>query len=187
LTWHRTIARVAENDEGSLRGGGAQDSDDVFAITVDSGRNAYVTGETGSADFPVTPGAFRTTKIGAFDAFVTKLNAAGSALVYSTYIGGTAVDFGVRIRVDSSKNAYVLGNTSSLDFPVTAGAFSASPRGSFDIFVLKLNATGSNLIYSTCLGGTNMDLAGGRLQGDAACLREEANSKGAHEIPWQRG
>ena len=166
--------------------GGAQDSDDVFAITVDAAHNAYVTGETGSADFPVTPGAFRTTKIGAFDAFVTKLNAAGSALVYSTFIGGTAVDFGVRIKVDSSKNAYVLGNTSSLDFPVTPGTFSASPRGSFDIFVLKLNATGSSLIYSTCLGGTTMDLAGG-LAVDSAGNAYVSGGAGSSDFPTTPG
>jgi hypothetical protein len=166
--------------------GGALDSDDIFAITVDAARNAYVTGETGSADFPVTPGAFRTTKIGAFDAFVTKLNAAGSALVYSTFIGGTAVDFGVRIKLDSSKNAYVLGNTSSLDFPVTAGAFNASPRGSFDIFVLKLNATGSSLIYSTCLGGTNMDLAGG-LAVDSAGNAYVSGGAGSSDFPTTPG
>jgi hypothetical protein len=166
--------------------GGAQDSDDVFAITVDAAHNAYVTGETGSADFPVTPGAFRTSKIGAFDAFVTKLNAAGSALVYSTFIGGTAVDFGVRIKVDSSKNAYVLGNTSSLDFPITAGAFSASPRGSFDIFVLKLNATGSSLIYSTCLGGTTMDLAGG-LAVDSAGNAYVSGGAGSSDFPTTPG
>src|SRR5215831_10482860 len=166
--------------------GGALDSDDVFAIAVDQAHNAYVTGETGSPDFPVTPGAFRTTKVGAFDAFVTKLNAAGSALVYSTFIGGTAVDFGVRIKLDSSKNAYVLGNTSSLDFPVTAGAFSASRRGSFDIFVLKLNATGSSLIYSTCLGGTNMDLAGG-LAVDPAGNAYVSGGAGSSDFPTTPG
>ena len=141
--------------------GGATDIDDALGIAVDAGGNAYVTGETGSSDFPVTPGAFRTTRNGAYDAFVTKLNPSGSGLVYSTFIGGAEVDFGVRIKVDASNSAYVLGNTRSPDFPVTAGAFSTSLNGAFDIFVLKLNAAGSNLAYSTFLGGLDMESAGG--------------------------
>jgi hypothetical protein len=98
---------------------------------------------------------------GADDAYVTKLNPAGSALVYSTFIGGSAVDFGVRIAVDASNNAYVLGNTSSTDFPTTPGAFDTTQNGGFDIFLLKLNAAGNGLIYSTFLGGSNIELAGG--------------------------
>jgi Beta-propeller repeat len=141
--------------------GGASDIDDALGIAVDSAGSAYVTGETASADFPVTPGAFRTVRNGADDAYVTKLNPAGSALVYSTFIGGAAVDFGVRIAVDSAHNAYVLGNTSSADFPTTTGAFDTSQNGSFDLFVLKLNASGNGLLYSTFLGGSNTELAGG--------------------------
>jgi hypothetical protein len=141
--------------------GGAQDIDDALGIAVDSSGSAYVTGETGSADFPVTRGAFQTTRNGEYDAYVTKLNPAGSALVYSTFIGGSLVDFGVRIAVDSANNAYVLGNTRSPDFPTTPGAFDTTANGAFDIFVFKLNATGSGLIYSTYLGGSNMEGAGG--------------------------
>jgi Beta-propeller repeat len=141
--------------------GGASDINDALGIAVDAVGSAYVTGETGAADFPVTPGAFRTIRNGAYDAYVTKLNPAGSALVYSTFIGGSAVDFGVRIAVDASNNAYVLGNTSSPDFPTTPGAFNTTNNGGFDIFVLKLNAAGSNLIYSTFIGGAGFDSAGG--------------------------
>jgi hypothetical protein len=141
--------------------GGGQDIDDALGIAVDAAGSAYVTGETGSTDFPTTPGAFRTTRNGAYDAYVTKLNPAGSALVYSTFIGGSQVDFGVRIAVDSSNNAYVLGNTSSPDFPTTAGAFDTTQNGAFDIFVLKLNAAGSALVYSTFIGGAGFDSAGG--------------------------
>jgi hypothetical protein len=142
--------------------GGASDIDDALAIAVDAAGSAYVTGETASSDFPTTPGTFRTTRnVGAPDAFVTKLNPAGSALAYSTFVGGTQVDFAVRIAVDTSGNAYVLGNTSSADFPTTAGAFDTSQNGGFDIFALKLNAAGSNLVYSTFLGGLGFDSAGG--------------------------
>jgi hypothetical protein len=141
--------------------GGASDIDDALGIAVDAAGSAYVTGETASADFPTTPGAFRTTRNGADDAYVTKLNPAGSALVYSTFLGGSQVDFGVRIAVDASNNAYVLGNTSSPDFPTTAGAFDTTQNGGFDIFVTKLNAAGSALVYSTFLGGAGFDSAGG--------------------------
>ena len=141
--------------------GGATDIDDALGIAVDSAGNAYVTGETGSTDFPVTPGAFRTTRNGDYDAYVTKLNPSGSALVYSTFVGGSFVDIGVRIAVDSANNAYVLGNTRSPDFPTTPGAFDTVANGAFDIFLLKLNPTGSGLVYSTYLGGSDMDSAGG--------------------------
>ena len=141
--------------------GGATDIDDALGVAVDSAGNAYVTGETGSTDFPVTPGAFRTTRNGEYDAFVTKLNPSGSALVYSTFIGGSLVDFGVRIAVDIANNAYVLGNTRSSDFPTTPGAFDTVANGAFDIFLLKLNPTGSGLVYSTYIGGSDMDSAGG--------------------------
>src|SRR5262249_47549258 len=87
--------------------GGATDLDDGMAIAVDAGGNAYVTGETGSTDFPTTPGAFRTVRNGAFDAFVTKVDPTGSRLVYSTFSGGSQVDFGTRIAVDAANNAYV--------------------------------------------------------------------------------
>src|SRR5207344_2478190 len=107
--------------------GGATDIDDALGIAVDAAGSAYVTGETGSSDFPTTSGAFRTVRNGAYDAYVTKLNPAGSALVYSTFIGGADVDFGARIAVDASNNAYVLGNTRSADFPTTPGAFDTSP------------------------------------------------------------
>ena len=88
------------------------------------------------------------------DAFVTKLNAAGSALVYSTYLGGSGDDDGNGIAVDSSGNAYVTGYTDSTNFP-TANAFQAAfGGGSGDAFVTKLNAAGSALVYSTYLGGS---------------------------------
>src|SRR5262249_40193606 len=120
-----------------------------------------VTGETGSTDFPTTPGAFRTVRNGAFDAFVTKVDPTGSRLVYSTFSGGSQVDFGTRIAVDAANNAYVEGNTSSPDFPTTAGAFNPTNNGGFDVFVQKFNAAGSGLVYSTFLGGSQMEQAGG--------------------------
>jgi hypothetical protein len=137
-------------------GGGGEDRG--TSIAVDSFGNAYVTGLTFSINFPTTTGVFQTPFAGGDDVFVTKLNAAGSALIYSTYLGGSSVDEGYAIAVDSSSNAYVTGLTSSTDFPTTTGAFQmTSGRGGGDAFVTKLNATGSALLYSTYLGGSDLD------------------------------
>jgi hypothetical protein len=131
----------------SYLGGSGRDAGG--AIAVDSLGNTYLTGATSSADFPTTPGSFQTVYAGRRDAFVSKLNAAGSALLYSTYLGGSNPDGGSAIVVDSSDNAYVVGSTFSPDFPTTPGAFQTKPG---DIFVSKLNPTGSTLVYSTYLG-----------------------------------
>jgi len=140
---------------------GGSGGDRGNGIAVDAAGNAYVTGITFSDNFPVTPGAFRTTRTGTSDAFVTKLNADGSALVYSTYLGGSADDLGKGVKVDAADNAYVVGDTFSADFPVTPGAFQSTFGGVTDVFVTKLNAAGSALVYSTYLGGTGDDESGG--------------------------
>ncbi len=140
---------------------GGSNGDYGFGIAVNSAGNAYVTGVTFSTDFPVTPGAFQTT-CGApspycGDVFVSKLNPTGSALVYSTYLGGSNKDGGVGIAVDSSDNAYITGYTNSTGFPVTPGAFQTVCGGGNpgDAFVTEVNPTGSALVYSTYLGGSN--------------------------------
>ena len=133
------------------------------AIAVDSSGDAYVTGEADSTNFPVTTGAFQTvsnsTKVYTQNAFVTKLNPTGTALLYSTYLGGNNQDYGSGIAVDSFGYAYVTGNTSSSTFPVTAGAFQVTNNsdltaGWSDAFVTKVNLTGTALVYSTYLGGS---------------------------------
>jgi beta-propeller repeat-containing protein len=135
------------------------------AIAVDSVGNAYVTGYASSSDFPTTPAAFQpiqpsTDSSGA--AFVTKLNPTGSALVYSTYLGGNRGAAGGGIAVDADGNAYVTGSTTSRDFPTTPEAFQPSfAGGDLDAFVVKLDPTGSALLYSTYLGGTNSLTEGG--------------------------
>ncbi|HEX2191574.1 MAG TPA: SBBP repeat-containing protein, partial [Acidimicrobiales bacterium] len=99
-------------------------SDDLgTAVAVDANGAAFVTGITASADFPTTPGAFDTTHNGGNDAFVAKLDPAGTSLVYSTYLGGTGHDSGRDIALDASGGAHVTGDTGSADFPTTAGAF----------------------------------------------------------------
>ncbi|MGI8955910.1 MAG: SBBP repeat-containing protein [Chthoniobacterales bacterium] len=121
-------------------------------IAVDSGGNAYLTGTTTSTDFP-TAGPIQVINRGNGDAFVTKINAAGTALVYSTYLGGSGQENGRGIALDSTGNAYITGNTTSSDFP-TANPFQTTTGGFGDAFVAKIDATGANLVYSTYLGGT---------------------------------
>ena len=137
---------------------GGTDSDFGAGIAVDASGSAYVTGGTDAGDFPTTTGTFDTTFNGGLDAFVTKLNASGSALVYSTFLGGMNNDDGEDIAVDASGSAYVTGDTFSGDFPTTTGAFDTTFNGGVvDAFVTKLNASGSALAYSTFLGGTAQD------------------------------
>ena len=126
-------------------------------IVVDASGNAYVTGRTDSSDFPTTPGAYDTSYNGGPDAFVSKLNPTGSALVYSTFLGGENWDHGSVIAVDASGSSYVTGFTYSPLFPTTAGAYETGHGGSRDAFVSKLNPTGSTLVYSTFLGGGDAD------------------------------
>src|SRR5215213_362446 len=131
-----------------------------LGIAVDSSGSAYVTGRTGSLNFPTTVGAFDTTHNGIFNAFVTKLNPSGSALVYSTFLGGSSFDQGNDIAVDTSGSAYVTGETFSPNFP-TASAFDITSNGESDAFVTKLNPAGSALVYSTFLGGSSGDFGRG--------------------------
>jgi hypothetical protein len=141
--------------------GGASE-DQARGIAVDGSGSAYVTGMTFSSDFPTTAGAFETSQSGINnDAFVTKLDASGSALSYSTYLGGANEDAGFAIAVDGSGSAYVTGYTSSSNFPTTVGAFDTSHNGENDAFVTKLDASGSALSYSTYLGGELQDQAVG--------------------------
>jgi len=143
---------------------GGSDSDIMNAIAVDSSGNAYVTGTTASTNYPVTIGAFQTTFS---TAFVTKLNATGTALLYSTFLGGSGSssggDTGLSIAVDSSGDAYITGSTYSTNFPTTTGAFQTTNKaaavGSPTSFVSKLNPAGTKLLYSTYLGGTMSDTA----------------------------
>lgn len=126
-----------------------------YGIAVDSGGNAYVTGKTRSANFPmVTPmdGIYN----GWYDAFLSKLDATGTSLVYSTFLGGGGNDYGFGVAVDSTGNAYVAGYTNSGNFP-TVTPFDGSYNGYFDVFVSKFDATGTTLVYSTYLGGSNHD------------------------------
>jgi hypothetical protein len=145
----------------------AMNVDPLTALRCDANGNAYVVGTTQSPNFPTTAGAFRTTGAASNfgDVFVAKLNATGTALVYSTFIGGSNFDWGRAIAIDAAGNAYVTGQTKSSNFPTTGGAFDRTfnvdtcPRCGIDqedAFALKLNAAGSGLVYSTFLGGFDL-------------------------------
>ncbi len=132
--------------------GGSNYANGASAIAVDSSGNAYLIGTTSGTDFPVVNPLQLGT--GTLDAFVTKVNSSGTALVYSTYLGGEQIDLGLGIAVDGAGSAYVTGSTQSLNFPTTPGAFQISVTGGNDVFVSKLNFAGSALEYSTYLGGS---------------------------------
>ena len=138
---------------------GGDYSDYGYGIAVDASGAAYVTGRTYSTHFPTTPDAYDTRPNGNYDVFVTKLSSLGSSLVYSTYLGGNENDVGWGIAVDASGAAYVTGETYSTDFP-TETPFQTD-QGGWDVFVTKLNSSGSSLIYSTYLGGNSADYGNG--------------------------
>lgn len=152
---------------------GGEDVDRILAIAVDAAGNAYFTGQTASDDFRTTQGAYRRTPCSARitsrdflsasgDAFVSKLNTSGTALLYSTFLCGSFSDIGNAIAIDSQGAAYVAGQTFSTDFPTTTGALQTTGGGEFeDAFVAKLNPDGSALAFSTYLGGTHSDVARG--------------------------
>ncbi len=141
----------------TLFGGSGDDSGN--GIAIDASGNAYVTGGTGSSNFPVTGGVFQSTLGGTADAFVAKFDTTG-ALSYATYLGGSAGDFGLGIAIDSSFNTYVTGEADSSDFP-THNGFQSALGGPADAFVAELNPTATALVYSSYLGGTGVDNATG--------------------------
>jgi len=137
---------------------GGSSADEAYSIDVDMYGNAYVTGFTWSTDFPVTSGALdETFNGGDDDAFVLKMNADGSSLVYASFLGGSDDDNGQSIEVDTDGNTYITGYTKSTDFPVTSGAFNETNNGTRDVFICKLNSEGNNLVYSTFAGGKHYD------------------------------
>ena len=130
-------------------------TDEARGIAVDEAGNAYVTGDTASANFP-TKNPFQVALGGTTDAFLAKLDPTGSTLAYSTYLGGGGFDQGNGVAVDTSGNAYVTGQTSSTNFP-TKNPFQGSLNGSIyngNAFVTKFDPTGSALVFSTYLGGS---------------------------------
>ena len=146
----RTDALLYSTYVGGSRGDYAQ------SIAVDSSGNVYVTGHTSSSDFP-TVNAYDQHYTGEYgDIFIFKLNSAGNELLYSTFIGGSERDAGRSIDIDQAGNTYVIGESASTDFP-TVNAYDELLSGNSDCIILKLNATGNGLLYSTYIGGSSGD------------------------------
>jgi hypothetical protein len=141
---------------------GGSGGDAGNAIALDTYGEAYVTGSTASTDFPAGGSAagvspYQKSYGGDTDAFITKLGSDGEAIIYSTYLGGNNYDVGEGIAVDSSTNVYVVGSTSSANFPTTASAFQIAYGGNTDAFVSKLDPSGAKLLFSSFLGGSAID------------------------------
>ena len=153
----------------------------AHGIAIDKYGCIYIAGNTTNPEFPTTAGAFDEHFKGPVDkphgdAFVVKLNPEGDSIIYSTFIGGTDMDLCGKIAVDDNSNVYLLGTTSSADFPVTSGAFDTTFNGGEgdgrdDLFVAKLNADGSKLIYCTYIGGSKTEIYGANfIIDDSGCV-----------------
>jgi hypothetical protein len=142
-------------------GGTYSDRSYLNTLSLDNFGNVFLAGYTSSDNFPITNGSYQTSYKGSVDAFILKLNPAGSGsfdLVYSTYLGGSGTEYsGNSLDVDVSGNVFYTGYTNSDDFPVTPSAFQANRNGGWDVYLTKLNASGSSLLYSSYLGGINTE------------------------------
>jgi uncharacterized protein (TIGR03437 family) len=156
------IAKINPTGSGLVYCGyiGGTNGDLARGVAVDTDGNAYVVGETFSNQnsFPVVGGPDLTFNAGSTDVFITKVNASGTGLIYSGYIGGNRRDFGQKVAIDSAGNAYIVGYTESAEdsFPVSVGP-SLVHSGEIDAFVTKVNAAGTLLIYCGYLGGAEQD------------------------------
>jgi len=167
------IARLRPTDPRSLQivllGGSGVDL--LSGVALDPSGNIFVSGGTGSADFPVQNAVQSRLAGGVFDAFLLKLRISDWKLLFSTYLGGSKMDGSYAVSLDSSGNPTVSGITESPDFPTTASAFQPRLRGSVDAFVTRLSADGSRVLWSTYYGGSkaNSDqFLGGTLEVDEA-------------------
>ncbi len=164
--------------------GGGEGDDRGGSIAVDGTGSAWVSGSTFSSDFPTTPGTFDPTYNGALDAFVAKLNPAGSALVYATFLGTSGIEGAYGIVVDGAGNAFAAGNTNSADFPTTPDAFDASFNGGGDVFLVKFNPS-SGMLYGTFFGGSGSE--DGSLAIDASGIAYLAGGTNSADLPTTPG
>jgi len=148
---------------GTYLGGGSNDW--VWDIAIDDQGFLYAAGVTHSMDFPVTPGSFDLICNGS-DGYAVKINQTGSAIEYGTFLGGSDIEDRISMSIDGSGHVYVIGETRSIDFPVTPEAFDMTFNGDVDVFLTKLGQTGSALAYSTYLGGVGEDGSWGWGKGD---------------------
>ena len=136
---------------------GGTGGDVAYGVTVDSAGEAYVTGVTASTNFPASSAGFQSTYAGDGDVFVTKFNSAGNGILFSTYLGGSGLETPAQILLDASKDIFLVGSTSSSNFPTTSAGFQPTYGGNQDAFLTEMKPDGSALIYSTYIGGTGAD------------------------------
>ncbi|MBD3162680.1 MAG: hypothetical protein GF346_09920 [Candidatus Eisenbacteria bacterium] len=156
-------------------------------LTVDSAGNPIVTGYTDSPAFPVTPGAYDTEHNGIDDVFVAKLSSTGSTLLWSTFLGGSSYDGFPAVALDTLDNVFVTGGTLSSDFPVTTGAYDTTPNGAGDTYVCKLDIDGSDLVWSTFVGGSGPENQAGHIVVDENGRSAIATSTGSSDFPTTPG
>lgn len=152
------VARLKKRKVAFVTFLGGTDRDDAYVLKLGENGDIIVAGETGSSDFPVTDGS--TYHGGIYDVFVARLDRKGENLLYGTYIGGALEDYSYSLDVDGAGAAYIVGQTRSEDFPVTAGAFDTTFHGGgFDAYVAKVDTMGGGLVWATYLGGRSVDFA----------------------------
>jgi len=133
---------------------GGSNTDEIYSMFMDSEGYLYIVGTTLSDDFPLSDGAYDSTMSGLNDGYVVKLYSNCTDIIYSTYIGGSNLDYLVDVYVNDDGEAYITGMTKSSNFPTTVGSYDTHYDGSQDIILLKMSSSGSSLVYSTFIGGT---------------------------------
>ncbi|MEM6800224.1 MAG: T9SS type A sorting domain-containing protein [Bacteroidota bacterium] len=132
----------------------------AYGLRVNAAGEAFITGFTASSDFPVSTAAYQLAmEGGGVDGFVVRINADGSDLVYSTYMGGSDRDYMYDLEVNSASEAYITGYTYSTDYPTTTGSYNPSYSGNGDAMITRLSADGTSLVFSTLYGGINYDIS----------------------------
>lgn len=137
---------------------GGSGSETSFAMAIDANGNAFITGQVYSEDFPTSEGAYDDSQNGDKDVFIFKLNDDGTKMIFSTFIGGAGPDEGLGIVVDDEGHTFITGRSESTDFPTTGGVYDETHNGDSDVVVLKLDPDGSDLVYSTYVGGNQYDV-----------------------------
>jgi hypothetical protein len=136
---------------------GGTGSETAYSVAIDSAGDAYVTGVTASTNFPTTASAYQPVYAGDGDVFVTEFNPAGTGILFSTFLGGTGDDTPAQIIRDGAGEIFIVGSTTSSNFPTTSAVFQPIYGGNQDAFLTEMKADGSALIYSTYIGGTGTD------------------------------
>jgi len=180
---------------GTFLGGTGANFDYGYAVALDADDRPIVTGYTWSADFPTTSGAYDRSHAGGVDVFAAKLSAGGDALVWSTFLGGSDHDIAYDLAVDATGDVVLSGRTLSFDFPIAGAAYDASHDLEEDAFVAKLLADGSDLSWSTYIGGSGyesadaveLDAAGQPIVGGYTASPDFPTTPGTHDPSWNGG